>query len=109
MNSRIRLVQRVPKQEMLSETEIYKSRRVGSAVIPAAGSSARGSAEMPSELGEWPFSGSAFARSCPITVGLIGGHCLLRNAIARHLAARDGMDVLCAFESVADFLASEVE
>jgi DNA-binding NarL/FixJ family response regulator len=94
---------------MLSETEINKSRQLGSAVMPAARSFARGSAEMPSEWGDWPFSGSAFARSGPITVGLIGGHCLLRNAIARHLAARDGMDVLYAFESVADFLASEVE
>ena len=33
----------------------------------------------------------------------------MRNAIARHLAARDGVDVLYAFESVADFLATCVE
>src|SRR5580698_2870479 len=94
---------------MLSETEINKSRQVGSAVVPTAGSFGRGSAEMPSEWSGWPFPESAFARSSPITVGLIGGQCLLRNAIARHLAARDGMDVLCALESVADFLAIEVE
>ncbi len=65
---------------------------------------------MPSEWGGWPFSESPSARSSPtITVGLIGGQCLLREAIARHLAARDGMDVLGAFESVADYMAIDVE
>ncbi len=93
---------------MLSETN--KSRQVGSAMVSKARSSSRGSAKMPSEWGGWPFLESTFARSSPtITVGLIGGQCLLRNAIARHLAAQDGMDVLGDFESVADFLAVDVE
>src|ERR1700691_3194227 len=87
-------------------SEINKSRQVGSAVVPAARSFGRGSAKMPGEWGGWHFSESCFVRPTPtITVGLIGGQCLLRNAIARHLAAQDGMDVLGVFESVADFLA----
>src|SRR5580704_5935193 len=91
-------------------SEINKSRQVGSAVVPAARSFSRGSAKMPGEWGGWPFSESCLGRSTPtITVGLIGGQCLLRNAIARHLAAQDGMDVLGAFESVADFLAIDLE
>jgi DNA-binding NarL/FixJ family response regulator len=90
-------------------SEINKSRQVGSAVVPAARSFGRGSAEMPSEWGGWPFSGSSFATSSPtITLSLIGGQCLLRNAIARHLAAKDGVDVLGVFESVGDFLAIDV-
>jgi DNA-binding NarL/FixJ family response regulator len=91
-------------------SEINKSRQAGSAVVPAARSFSRGPAEILGEWGGWPFSESSFARSSPtITLGLIGGHCLLRNAIAGHLAAQDGMDVFGAFESVAEFLASEVE
>lgn len=65
---------------------------------------------MPSEWDGWPFSESSFAKSSPtITVSLIGGQCLLRNAIARHLAAKDGVDVVGAFKSVADYMAIDVE
>lgn len=90
-------------------SEINKSRQVGSAVVPAARSFGRGSAETLSEWGGWPVSETSFARAGPIIeVALIGGQCLLRNAIARHLAAKDGVDVLGAFASVADFLAVDV-
>ncbi len=89
-------------------SEINKSRQIGSAVVPAARPFGRGSAEMPSEWG-WPFPESSYISPSPtIAVSLIGGPCLLRNAIARHLAAKDGVDVLGAFESVADFLAIDV-
>ena len=65
---------------------------------------------MPNEWGDGPFLESRFGRSSPtIVIGLIGGPCLLRNAIARHLADQDGVDVLGAFESVADFLAIDLE
>jgi DNA-binding NarL/FixJ family response regulator len=91
-------------------SEINKSRRVGSAVVPVAGSFSRTSAEMSGEWGSRLFSESSFGRHSPtITVALIGGQRLLRNAIARHLADQDGMDVLGAFESVADFLVIDVE
>lgn len=90
-------------------SEINKSRQVGSAVVPAARSFGRGSAKAPGEWGGWSLAESSVARSSPtITVALIGGQCLLRNAIARHLAAKDGVDVLGAFASVADFLAIDV-
>lgn len=91
-------------------SEINKSRQIGSAVVPVDRSFGRGSAEMSGEWGGWPFSESPFVRSTPtITVSLIGGQCLLREAIARHLGAQDGMDVLGTFESVADFLAIDAE
>jgi DNA-binding NarL/FixJ family response regulator len=91
-------------------SEINKARDVGSAVVPVVGSYSRGSAGMCGEWGGRLFSESRFAKPDPtITVILIGGPCLLRNAIARHLADQDGMDVLGAFESVADFLATYVE
>jgi DNA-binding NarL/FixJ family response regulator len=91
-------------------SEINKPRRVGSAVVPVARSLSRAPAEMPGEWGSRLFSESSFGRHSPtITVGLIGGQRLLRNAIARHLADQDGMDVLGAFESVADFLVIDVE
>lgn len=94
--------------KMLSETN--KSRQVGSVMVPKARPSSRGSAKMPNEWGGWPFSESSLPRSSlTTTIALIGGPCLLRNAIARHLAARDGMDVLGDFESVVDFLAIDVE
>ena len=65
---------------------------------------------MPKEWGDDSFLEPRFTRSSPIiTVGLIGGQCLLRNAIARHLADQDGMDVLGTFKSVADFLAIGLE
>jgi DNA-binding NarL/FixJ family response regulator len=87
-------------------SEINKSRQVGSAVVPAARPFSRGSAEMPGDWGSWGLSDRSFARFSPtITVGLIGGPCLLRSAIVRYLASQEGMDVLGAFESVADFLA----
>lgn len=91
-------------------SEINKSRQIGSAVVPLDRPFGRGSAETPSEWGGWSFSESSFVRAKPIiTVGLIGGQCLLREAIARHLAAQDGIDVLGAFASVDDILASDVE
>jgi DNA-binding NarL/FixJ family response regulator len=65
---------------------------------------------MPNERGDGAFLDSRFGRSSPIiTIALIGGPCLLRNAIARHLADQDGVDVLGAFESVTDFLAIDLE
>jgi DNA-binding NarL/FixJ family response regulator len=65
---------------------------------------------MPNEWGDWSFSGSHSTTCSPtIAVSLIGGQCLLRNSIARHLASRDGVDVLGSFESVADYLAIDVE
>jgi DNA-binding NarL/FixJ family response regulator len=91
-------------------SEINKSRQIGSAVVPATRPFSRGSAETPNDWGGWSLSKSSLATSNPtITIALIGGQCLLRNAIVRYLATQDGMDVLGAFESVADFLAIGVD
>jgi DNA-binding NarL/FixJ family response regulator len=91
-------------------SEINKSRQAGTPVAPATRSFSQGPAGILGEWDGWPFSEPSFARPSPtITIGLIGGQCLLRNAIARHLAAQDGMDVFGAFESVADFLATDLE
>jgi len=51
---------------------------------------------------ELPFAGPSHA----VTLGLIGGQRLLRDATARLLAAQDGLDVLGTFESVDHFLAA---
>jgi DNA-binding NarL/FixJ family response regulator len=62
---------------------------------------------------EWsgrPPSKSLIAPSNPsVTVVLIGGQRLLRDATAGFLATQDGADVLGAFQSVADFLAADME
>jgi DNA-binding NarL/FixJ family response regulator len=62
------------------------------------------------ESGDATCLGSAFARPNPdVTLGLIGGQRLLRDAIARLLAAQDGLEVLGTFDSVANFLAVEMK
>lgn len=93
---------------MLSETK--KLRQVGSTMVSESRPLSLGPSNMTGEWGGWPFLESSFARSSPtITVGLIGGPSLLRNAIARHLAAQDGLDVLGAFASASDFLTIDAE
>jgi DNA-binding NarL/FixJ family response regulator len=67
-------------------------------------------ARAPFEWSDWPLSESSFDRPSPVvTLGLIGGQRLLRDATARLLAAQDGLDVLGTFESVAHFLAVDME
>ncbi len=92
---------------MLSETN--KLRRVGSVTTKPPPFSRR-PAKMPTEWAGLPSSGSPFARSSPeITLVLIGGQRLPRDSTARLLAAQDGADVLGTFESVANFLAVDME
>lgn len=92
---------------MLSEAN--KLRRAGSATAEPLPFGLR-PAKMPMEGGGLPASGSPFARSSPdITLVLIGGQRLTRDSTARLLAAQDGADVLGTFESVANFLAVDME
>jgi two-component system response regulator DesR len=61
-------------------------------------------AASPSVSGEWG-GWSPLARAGPaITLALIGGQRLLRDATASLLTAQDGLNVLGTFESAADFL-----
>jgi DNA-binding NarL/FixJ family response regulator len=65
-------------------------------------------ASAPAEWRGWSSSTPPFIRRSPaITLALIGGQRLLRNATASLLTAQDGLNVLGAFESTAQFLATD--
>jgi two-component system response regulator DesR len=67
-------------------------------------------ASRPTERSRWVCPGPLFAcSSAAVTLALIGGQRLLRDATASLLGAQDGLHVLGAFESVAHFLAVGVE
>jgi DNA-binding NarL/FixJ family response regulator len=68
------------------------------------------SGKLPLECGGWTLSESPSIQPTPtITLVLIGGPRLLRDATAELLADQDGADVLGSFESIADFLVVEME
>lgn len=67
-------------------------------------------ASLPAEYSDWSPSNLLFASPAPtVTLALIGGQRLLRDATASLLGAQDGLHVLGAFESPAHFLAVGVE
>jgi DNA-binding NarL/FixJ family response regulator len=71
---------------------------------PVAAGVARG----PAEWRDWSPSRSPLVRPSPaITLALIGGQRLLREATANLLTAQDGLNVLGTFESAAQFLAAD--
>src|SRR5580693_2894293 len=85
-------------------SEIDKLRPAGTALAPPRPLGCRPT-RAPIEWSGRLFSISSFSRASPsITLGLVGGQRLLRDATARLLAVQDGLEVLGTFESVADFL-----
>jgi NarL family two-component system response regulator LiaR len=88
---------------MSSETN--KVRRVGSVMVSDAPPLGWRPTKMPTEWSGWSPSEQFTQPSSIITLGLIGGQRLLRDATSRLLAAQGRLDVLGTFESVADFLA----
>lgn len=93
---------------MLSEAN--ELRRAGSTMVSAPPLLGERPARVSLDWNDWPLSGSSFDWPSPVvTLGLIGGQRLLRDATARLLAAQDGLDVLGTFESVAHFLAVDME
>jgi DNA-binding NarL/FixJ family response regulator len=106
-------IDRPLRTEMLNmpsgTNELSRDRALGANVahtrLPAAAS-----AIVPAELRGWSPSRSLFGRPSPtITLGLIGGQRLLREATASLLTAQDGLNVLGTFESVSQFLAASWE
>jgi two-component system, NarL family, response regulator DesR len=66
------------------------------------------SAPAPAEWDGWSPSRSPLVRPSPaVTLALIGGQRLLREATATLLTAQDGLNVLGTFESAAQFLAAD--
>ncbi len=62
----------------------------------------------PAEWSDWSPSSSPLVRPIrTITLALIGGQRLLREATANLLTAQDGLNVLGTFESAAQFLAAD--
>jgi two-component system, NarL family, response regulator LiaR len=101
------MTQRIQGLSVLSEAN--KLRRAGFAGVEPLPFGLR-PVKAAMEWGGVPASGSPFARSnLDVTLVLIGGQRLTRDSIARLLADQDGADVLGAFESVASFLAVEME
>jgi DNA-binding NarL/FixJ family response regulator len=92
---------------MLSETN--KLRRAESTVVAEAPPLGWPLTKVPTEWNSSSFSGPSALSGSVITLGLIGGQRLLRDATARLLADQSGFDVLGTFESVADFLAAGME
>src|ERR1039458_2684656 len=92
-------------------TELHRDDAIGlAAVVPAQPLVAANTRSAPSERSGRRLSDSPFAFSSPaVTLVLIGGQCLLREATASLLAAQDGLHVLGTFESAADFLAADKE
>ncbi|MGH2852599.1 MAG: LuxR C-terminal-related transcriptional regulator [Solirubrobacteraceae bacterium] len=67
-------------------------------------------ASVPVEWDGWSPSRSPLVRSSPaVTLALIGGQRLLREATATLLTAQDGLNVLGTFESAAQFLDADWE
>ncbi len=65
-------------------------------------------ASVPTEWRGWSPSTNPLVRPSPtVTLALIGGQRLLREATASLLTAQDGLNVLGAFESAAEFLAAD--
>jgi DNA-binding NarL/FixJ family response regulator len=88
-------------------SELSSERATGSnvAVLPRPPVAA-GAAAVPGEWSGWLPSGSPPVLAGPtITLALIGGQRLLREATANLLTAQDGLNVLGTFESAAQFLA----
>ncbi len=71
---------------------------------------AAGVVSRPAEWSHWSPSRSLLVRPSPtITLALIGGQRLLREATASLLTAQDGLNVLGTFESAAQFVATSGE
>jgi DNA-binding NarL/FixJ family response regulator len=79
-------------------------------VVPARPLVALSPTSSPSKPSVRRLSDPPFAFPSPtVTLVLVGGQCLLREATASLLAAQDGLTVLGTFESAAHFLAAGME
>jgi DNA-binding NarL/FixJ family response regulator len=89
--------------------ELGRDGTLGSDVVMDAPSQAAvRAAGAPAEWRGWSSSIPALGRRAPaITLALIGGQRLVREATASLLTAQDGLNVLGAFESAAQFLATD--
>jgi DNA-binding NarL/FixJ family response regulator len=92
--------------------ETNELRRAGTsgadAAVHASAPLAASAVSAPVELSDWSPSRSPIVRPSPaITIALIGGQCLLRDATASLLTAQDGLNVLGTFESATQFLATD--
>jgi len=80
------------------------------ALVSAWSSLASATVGVPAQESGWSSFESLFAHPSPaVTLVLIGGQRLLRDATASLLSAEDGLHVLGTFESAADFLAADMQ
>jgi DNA-binding NarL/FixJ family response regulator len=95
----------------LETNQLRRDRALRSAtVMPASPPLPASATTVPAEWRGWSPSRSPLVRPSPtITLALIGGQRLLREATASLLTAQDGLNVLGTFESAAQFLAADWE